>query len=112
MVRYDFPIDEWLLPLDFGFGYFAGANILLNDASLSTAAAFGLLATFIQYAQQYYNPIMQISSSFGQLQLAVTGATRLNVMFDEKKKYVLKMVKLLKVFLKVYTLKILTLVIL
>ena len=26
---------------------------------------------------------MQISSSFGQLQLAVTGATRLNVMFDE-----------------------------
>ena len=27
---------------------------------------------------------MQISSSFGQLQLAITGATRLNVMFDEK----------------------------
>ena len=27
---------------------------------------------------------MQISSSFGQLQLAVTGATRLNVTFDEK----------------------------
>jgi ATP-binding cassette subfamily B multidrug efflux pump len=62
---------------------FLGTRIALNDSSLSTAAALGLVVTFIQYAQQYYNPIMQISSSFGQLQLAVTGATRLNVMFDE-----------------------------
>ncbi|GAK48313.1 multidrug ABC transporter permease [Secundilactobacillus oryzae JCM 18671] len=62
---------------------FLGTKIALNDSSLSTAAALGLVVTFIQYAQQYYNPIMQISSSFGQLQLAITGATRLNVMFDE-----------------------------
>lgn len=62
---------------------FLGTKIVLNDSALSTAAALGLIVTFIQYAQQYYNPIMQISSSFGQLQLAVTGATRLNVMFDE-----------------------------
>ncbi|KRM58472.1 hypothetical protein C5L31_001665 [Secundilactobacillus malefermentans] len=62
---------------------FLGTKIALNDSSLSTAAALGLVVTFIQYAQQYYNPIMQISSSFGQLQLAITGATRLNIMFDE-----------------------------
>lgn len=79
-----------ILPLMNGFSLlttalviFLGTKIALNDKSLGAAAALGLVVTFIQYAQQYYNPIMQISSSFGQLQLAVTGATRLNVMFDE-----------------------------
>ncbi len=79
-----------IMPLMNGFSLlttalviFLGTRIALNDSSLSAAAALGLVVTFIQYAQQYYNPIMQISSSFGQLQLAVTGATRLNVMFDE-----------------------------
>lgn len=62
---------------------FMGTRLVLNDSGMSTAVGLGLVVTFIQYAQQYYNPIMQISSSFGQLQLAVTGATRLNVMFDE-----------------------------
>jgi ATP-binding cassette subfamily B multidrug efflux pump len=62
---------------------FVGTKLVLNDSTMSTATALGLIVTFIQYAQQYYNPIMQISSSFGQLQLAITGATRLNVMFDE-----------------------------
>ncbi|MFD1318721.1 ABC transporter ATP-binding protein [Loigolactobacillus zhaoyuanensis] len=79
-----------IMPLMNGFSLlttalviFLGTRIALNDKSLSTAAALGLVVTFIQYAQQYYNPIQQISASFGQLQLAVTGATRLNVMFDE-----------------------------
>jgi ATP-binding cassette subfamily B multidrug efflux pump len=79
-----------ILPLMNGFSLlttalviFLGTKMALNDKSLSAAAALGLVVTFIQYAQQYYNPIMQISSAFGQLQLAVTGATRLNVMFDE-----------------------------
>ncbi|WP_225047491.1 ABC transporter ATP-binding protein [Lacticaseibacillus kribbianus] len=91
--RSTFAAQAWsgmIFPLMNGFSLvttalviFLGTRIALNDASLSTAAALGLVVTFIQYAQQYYNPIMQISSSFGQLQLAVTGATRLNVMFDE-----------------------------
>ncbi|WP_179395557.1 ABC transporter ATP-binding protein [Lacticaseibacillus absianus] len=91
--RSTFAAQAWsgmIFPLMNGFSLlttalviFLGTKIALNDASISTAAALGLVVTFIQYAQQYYNPIMQISSSFGQLQLAVTGATRLNVMFDE-----------------------------
>jgi ATP-binding cassette subfamily B multidrug efflux pump len=91
--RSTFAAQAWsgmIFPLMNGFSLlttalviFLGTKIALNDSSLTTAAALGLVVTFIQYAQQYYNPIMQISSSFGQLQLAVTGATRLNVMFDE-----------------------------
>lgn len=78
-----FPIMNGFSLVTTALVIFLGTRIALNDSSLSTAAALGLVVTFIQYAQQYYNPIMQISSSFGQLQLAVTGATRLNVMFDE-----------------------------
>jgi ATP-binding cassette subfamily B multidrug efflux pump len=78
-----FPLMNGFSLLTTALVIFLGTKIALNDKSLSTAAALGLVVTFIQYAQQYYNPIMQISSSFGQLQLAVTGATRLNVMFDE-----------------------------
>lgn len=78
-----FPLMNGFSLLTTALVIFLGTKIALNDSSLSTAAALGLVVTFIQYAQQYYNPIMQISSSFGQLQLAITGATRLNVMFDE-----------------------------
>lgn len=62
---------------------FAGSMIALNDKSMSTAAALGLVVMFVQYSQQYYQPVMQISSSFSQLQMAVTGARRLQEMFDE-----------------------------
>ena len=62
---------------------FAGSMIALNDKSMSTAAALGLVVMFVQYSQQYYQPVMQISSSFAQLQMAVKGARRLQEMFDE-----------------------------
>lgn len=62
---------------------FAGSMIALNYKSMSTAAALGLVVMFVQYSQQYYQPVMQISSSFSQLQMAVTGARRLQEMFDE-----------------------------
>lgn len=47
------------------------------------AAALGLVVMFVQYSQQYYQPLMQISSGYSMIQLAVTGARRLNEMFDE-----------------------------
>ncbi|MDR2976439.1 MAG: ABC transporter ATP-binding protein/permease [Streptococcaceae bacterium] len=78
-----FPIMNGFQLVAMSMVIFLGARILLNDKSISTSVALGLLVTFITYSQQFYNPIMQISSSFGQLQLAITGATRLNILFDE-----------------------------
>ena len=46
--------------------------------------ALGLVVTFVQYSQQYYQPLMQISSGYSMIQLAITGARRLNEIFDEK----------------------------
>ncbi len=78
-----FPLMNGFQLLTTAIVIFGGTAYILNDNSMSLATGLGLLVAFVQYVQTYYNPIMQISSSFGQLQLAITGATRLNIMFDE-----------------------------
>ncbi|MFC4653338.1 ABC transporter ATP-binding protein [Lactococcus nasutitermitis] len=78
-----FPLMNGFQLLTIAIVIFGGTAYVLNDKSMSIATGLGLLVAFVQYVQTYYNPIMQISSNFGQLQLAITGATRLNVMFDE-----------------------------
>ncbi|GBG96081.1 ABC transporter ATP-binding protein [Lactococcus termiticola] len=78
-----FPLMNGFQLLTIAIVIFGGTSIVLNDNNTSLAVGLGLIVAFVQYAQTYYNPIMQVSSNFGQLQLAITGATRLNVMFDE-----------------------------
>ncbi len=78
-----FPMMNGLSLLNVAIVIFGGSIIALNDASLSRAAALGLVVTFVQYAQQYFQPIMQVSSSFNELQMAITGGRRLQETFDE-----------------------------
>ncbi|HEK9986886.1 TPA: ABC transporter ATP-binding protein [Streptococcus equi subsp. zooepidemicus] len=79
-----FPVMNGMSLLNTAIVIFASSTIVLGDKSMSTAAALGLVVTFVQYSQQYYQPIMQIASSWGELQLAFTGASRIQEMFDEK----------------------------
>ena len=78
-----FPFMNGMSLVNTAIVIFAGSSIVLNDSSLETAAALGLVVTFVQYSQQYYQPIMQIASSWAELQLAFTGAHRIQKMFDE-----------------------------
>ncbi|HEM5162881.1 TPA: ABC transporter ATP-binding protein [Streptococcus suis] len=78
-----FPFMNGMSLVNTAIVIFAGSSIVLNDSSLETAAALGLVVTFVQYSQQYYQPIMQIASSWAELQLAFTGAHRIQEMFDE-----------------------------
>ncbi|HFI0368873.1 TPA: ABC transporter ATP-binding protein [Streptococcus suis] len=78
-----FPFMNGLSLVNTAIVIFAGSSIVLNDSSLETAAALGLVVTFVQYSQQYYQPIMQIAASWAELQLAFTGAHRIQEMFDE-----------------------------
>ncbi|HEL1586382.1 TPA: ABC transporter ATP-binding protein [Streptococcus suis] len=78
-----FPFMNGMSLVNTAIVIFAGSSIVLNDSSLTTAAALGLVVTFVQYSQQYYQPIMQIASSWAELQLAFTGAHRIQEMFDE-----------------------------
>ncbi|MFM0776490.1 ABC transporter ATP-binding protein [Streptococcus suis] len=78
-----FPFMNGMSLVNTAIVIFAGSSIVLNDSSLETAVALGLVVTFVQYSQQYYQPIMQIASSWAELQLAFTGAHRIQEMFDE-----------------------------
>ncbi|HEM6398845.1 TPA: ABC transporter ATP-binding protein [Streptococcus suis] len=78
-----FPFMNGMSLVNTAIVIFAGSSIVLNDSSLETAAALGLVVTFVQYSQQYYQPIMQVAASWVELQLAFTGAHRIQEMFDE-----------------------------
>lgn len=78
-----FPVMNGMSLINTAVVIFVGSTIVLSDKSMPAAAALGLVVTFVQYSQQYYQPMMQIASSWGELQLAFTGAHRIQEMFDE-----------------------------
>lgn len=79
-----FPVMNGMSLVNTALVIFIGSTLVLGDSDLSRATALGLVVTFVQYSQQYYQPIMQVAASWGELQLAFTGAARIQEMFDEK----------------------------
>lgn len=61
--------------------FFGGAMAL--DGQIDRTVALGLIVMFVQYSQQFYMPLTQISSQYSMLQLAITGARRVSEIFDE-----------------------------
>ncbi|MHC5879799.1 ABC transporter ATP-binding protein, partial [Streptococcus pyogenes] len=57
-----FPVMNGMGLVNTAIVIFVGSTMVLNDSSLTTAAALGLVVTFVQYSQQYYQPLMQIAS--------------------------------------------------
>lgn len=77
-----FPIMNGMSLVNTAIVIFAGSAVLLSDPNIETAVAVGLITTYTQFSQQYYQPIIQIAASWGSLQLAFTGADRIQEMFD------------------------------
>ena len=77
-----FPIMNGMSLVNTAIVIFAGSAVLLSDPNIETAVAVGLITTYAQFSQQYYQPIIQIAASWGSLQLAFTGADRIQEMFD------------------------------
>ncbi|EOL50022.1 ABC transporter ATP-binding protein [Enterococcus phoeniculicola] len=77
-----FPMMQGMSLVNTAIVIFFGGWLALNG-ELDRSVALGLVVTFVQYSQQYYQPLMQISSGYSMIQLAITGARRLNEMFDE-----------------------------
>lgn len=77
-----FPIMNGMNLINTAIVIFVGSAVLLSDPNVKTAVAVGLITTFTQFSQQYYQPIIQIAASWGSLQLAFTGADRIQEMFD------------------------------
>ena len=77
-----FPLMQGLQLVTLAIVIFAGGYFALNG-DMAKPVALGLLVTFVQYVQQYFQPITQISSDYTMMQLAFSGASRINEIFDE-----------------------------
>ncbi|MGO3732976.1 MAG: ABC transporter ATP-binding protein [Vagococcus sp.] len=81
-----FPTMQGISLLNTAIVIFFGGWLVLNG-DIDKAAGLGLIVMFIQYSQQFYMPLTQISSQFSMLQLAFTGARRLNDIFSVDDEY-------------------------
>ena len=77
-----FPVMNGMSLVNTAVVIFVGSAVLLNDQNIEKATALGLIVMFTQFSQQYYQPIIQLAASWGSLQLAFTGADRIQEMFD------------------------------
>lgn len=71
------PLMQGMALLNTAIVIFFGSWFALNG-SLSIGAALALVVVFVNYAQQYYQPIMSITSLYSMIQLAITGARRVD----------------------------------
>jgi ATP-binding cassette subfamily B multidrug efflux pump len=51
---------------------------LAVSGSMSQGAALALVVVFVNYAQQYYQPLISFTSLYSMIQLAITGARRID----------------------------------
>lgn len=72
-----FPLMQGLSLLNLAIVIFFGSWLIVHDG-MDKSVGLGLIVVFVNYSQQYYQPITQITSIYNMLQLAVTGARRLS----------------------------------
>ncbi|MCM0599657.1 ABC transporter ATP-binding protein [Periweissella fabalis] len=72
-----FPLMQGMSLINTAVVIFFGSYLALHG-DMSRATALGLVVIFVQYSQQYYQPITQLTSMYNMLQLALTGARRIN----------------------------------
>ena len=61
-----FPVMNGMSLVNTAIVIFAGSAVLLNDKSIETSTALGLIVMFAQFSQQYYQPIIQSCSELGK----------------------------------------------
>lgn len=72
-----YPLMQGMSLLNTAIVIFFGSWYVLNS-HLNQAVGLGLVVIFVQYAQQYYQPIISLTSLYSMIQLAITGARRIN----------------------------------
>ncbi|WP_125767243.1 ABC transporter ATP-binding protein [Lapidilactobacillus wuchangensis] len=72
-----FPLMQGMSLFNTALVIFVGSALVLQQG-MSVAAGLGLVVIFVQLAQQYYQPIISLTSLYSMIQLAITGARRIN----------------------------------
>ncbi|GAA3628006.1 ABC transporter ATP-binding protein [Lactobacillus hamsteri] len=71
-----FPLMNGLNLLNLAIVIAMGAWMIISG-QVTTAIGLGLIVTFVEYSQTYFEPITQVTSIYSMIQLALTGARRL-----------------------------------
>ncbi|MGR3742317.1 ABC transporter ATP-binding protein [Companilactobacillus sp. DQM5] len=77
-----FPVMQGMSLVNTAIVIFFGSWLAVHG-DIKKTVALGLVVTFVQYSQQFYNQIAQLASSYSMIQLALTGARRVDEMLDE-----------------------------
>ncbi len=64
--------------------WFGGYRILTDVSAAGSAVTIGTLIAFIQYSQQLFQPIRNLSDKFNILQAAIVASHRVFILIDEK----------------------------
>ncbi|MGY3819148.1 ABC transporter ATP-binding protein [Ligilactobacillus salivarius] len=71
-----FPMMQGLSVLNLSI-VIAMGSLWVVDGTYSRAVGLGLIVTFVQYSQTYFQPLTQLTSIYSIIQLALTGGRRL-----------------------------------
>lgn len=78
-----FPLMNGLNLLNLAIVIAMGSWMIISD-QISQAIGLGLIVTFVEYSQVYFQPLTQITSIYSMIQLALTGARRLATVEEQK----------------------------
>ncbi len=78
-----FPLMNGLNLLNLAIVIAMGSWMIISG-QISQAIGLGLIVTFVEYSQVYFQPLTQITSIYSMVQLALTGARRLATVEEQK----------------------------
>lgn len=78
-----FPLMNGLNLLNLAIVIAMGAWMIISG-QVTQAVGLGLIVTFVEYSQTYFQPLTQITSIYSMIQLALTGARRLATVEEQK----------------------------
>lgn len=78
-----FPLMNGLNLLNLAIVIVMGSWMIISG-QISQAIGLGLIVTFVEYSQVYFQPLTQITSIYSMIQLALTGARRLATVEEQK----------------------------
>ncbi len=76
------PLMNGMMLLTSAVVIFVGSWLVMTNG-MTTGAALALIVVFVQYAQNYFQCIVSITSMYSQIQLAITGARRVNEVHEQ-----------------------------
>lgn len=78
-----FPLMNGLNLLNLAIVIAMGSWMIISG-QISQTIGLGLIVTFVEYSQVYFQPLTQITSIYSMIQLALTGARRLATVEEQK----------------------------